>query len=257
MEKYLKFGITRLSIVILLISSFMPAGCLTQEASEVITVAVAANFTEPLNETASLFNKKTGIQIKVISSSSGKLYAQIIAGAPYDLFLSADEKMPYELFIKNLSEKPFIYSSGEVVLWSNNKEFCSDGDWRHAINRQKIKKIAIANIDTAPYGTAAMFALKNAGEWDAIQSKLVFSQDILQAFQYAVTQSVDAAFCAKSSALSEHGKSGCFLYVKEAALVVQSACIIKRKKQNDAVKQLALFLISPDAEIIKKKYGYK
>jgi molybdate transport system substrate-binding protein len=256
MKKYSEFRIKRLSIILLLISSFMLAG-LTGEAREIITVAVAANFTEPLNEIASLFYKKTEIQINVISSSSGKLYAQIIEGAPYDLFLSADEKMPYELFSKDLSGKPFIYATGEVVLWSSNKEFCNSGDWRHAINRQKIKKIAIANIDTAPYGTAAMLALKNTGEWDAIQGKLVFSQNILQAFQYAASRSVDATFCAKSSALSDHGKSGCFLPVKEAPHVIQSACIIKRKGQHDAVKQFAFFLISPDAEMIKKKYGYK
>jgi molybdate transport system substrate-binding protein len=252
-----KGRIKRLSIILLLITSFMLAGCLTAEESGVITVAAAANFTEPMNEIVLLFHKKTGIQINVISSSSGKLYAQIIAGAPYDIFLSADEKMPRELFRKGLSEEPFIYANGEVVLWSSNKEFCSDGDWRHAINRQKIKKIAIANINTAPYGIAAMFALKNAEKWDAIQGKLVFSQDVSQAFQYAATQSVDAAFCAKSFALSDRGKSGCFLPVKEAPRVVQSACIIKRKELNDAVKQFAFFLISPDAEIIKKKYGYK
>ena len=252
-----KGRIKRLSIILLLISSFMLAGCLASEKNEVITVAAAANFTEPMNEIVSLFYKKTGIQINVISSSSGKLYAQIIAGAPYDIFLSADEKMPNELFRKGLAEEPFIYANGEAVLWSSDKEFCSSGDWRHAINRQEIKKIAIANIDTAPYGIAAMLALKNAGEWDAIQGKLVFSPDVSQAFQYAATRSVDAAFCAKSFALSAHGESGCFLSIKEAPRVVQSACIIKRKELNGAVKQFALFLISPDAEIIKKKYGYK
>jgi len=123
--------------------------------------------------------------------------------------------------------------------------------------RSDVKKIAIANIETAPYGTASMMALKDAGLWDSLQGKFVFPQDIAQAFQYASTGSVDAGFCALSSALSQQGKAGCYLVVKEAPGVVQAACVLGRTGQRAAAGKFAAFLLSPEAETVKKKYGYK
>jgi molybdate transport system substrate-binding protein len=229
----------------------------TASAQDKITVAVAANFIEPFKEIAVLCETNTHIQAEPTFSSTGKLFAQIIEGAPYDVFLSADEKRPAELFQKGLSGKPIVYATGEVVLWTVRKDLCSAGDWKAILMRSDVKRIAIANTETAPYGTASMKALKDVGLWDSLQGKMVFPQDIAQAFQYASTGSVDAGFCALSSALSQQGKAGCYLVVKEAPVVVQAACVLNKTGQKAAAEKFAEFLLSPEADKVKKKYGYK
>jgi molybdate transport system substrate-binding protein len=226
-------------------------------AQDKILVAVAANFINPFEEIAVLFETSTHIRSEPTFSSTGKLFAQIIEGAPYDVFLSADEKRPEELYQKGLSGKPFVYAKGEVVLWTARKDLCDAGDWKAILVRSDVKKIAIANTETAPYGTASMKALKDVGLWDSLQAKFVFPQDIAQAFQYASTGSVDSGFCALSSALSQQGKAGCYLVVKEAPGIVQAACVLNRTGQKAAAEKFAAFLLSAEADKVKKKYGYK
>jgi molybdate transport system substrate-binding protein len=230
---------------------------LTASAQDKITVAVAANFIEPFKEIAVLFETNTHIQAEPTFSSTGKLFAQITQGAPYDVFLSADELRPEELYQKGFSGKPVVYAKGEVVLWTARKDLCDAGDWKRILARGDVIKIAIANTETAPYGTASMKALKDVGLWDSLQGKFVFPQDIAQAFQYASTESVDAGFCALSSALSPQGKAGCYLIVKEAPVIIQSACVLGRTGQKASAEKFAVFLLSPDVDKIKKKYGYK
>jgi len=244
----------RLSISVFIILFHLPAALCAQDK---ILVAVAANFIEPFKEIAILFETSTHIQADPTFSSTGKLFAQIIEGAPYDVFLSADEKRPDELFQKGLSGKPFVYAKGEVVLWTERKDLCNTLDWKVLLVRSDVKKIAIANTETAPYGTASMKALKDTGLWDILQGKFVFPQDITQSFQYAYTGSVDASFCALSSTFSEQGRTGCFLTVKEAPGVVQAACMLNRTGQKTASEKFAAFLLSPEADKVKEKYGYK
>ncbi len=103
----------------------------------------------------------------------------------------------------------------------------------------------------------AMAAMEQSRLRDILQHKFVYPENIAQAFQYASTESVDAAFCALSSALSEQGKKGCYFEVAEAPPIVQGACVLIRAKDREAVKKFANFLNSPEANSIKKKYGYK
>ena len=120
-----------------------------------------------------------------------------------------------------------------------------------------LKKIAIANPKTAPYGAAAMEALKKTGVLENVQGKLVYAQNIAQAFQYAATGSVDAGFCALSATLSAEGRKGCFSPVDEAPPIVQGACLLKRTAHREAAEKFARFLASPEAVAVKKKYGYR
>jgi molybdate transport system substrate-binding protein len=221
-----------------------------------ITAGVAANFIVPFGEIARLFEKQTGIKVEPVFTSSGKLYAQITSGAPYDIFLSADEERPAKLFKDGLSQKPYVYAKGQVVLWSADKKLCANKDWLTAVRSKEIKKIAIANPETAPYGAAAMTALKAAGLSEELKDRLVFPQDIGQAFQYSSTGSVDAGFCALSSALSEEGKKGCYLPVEQAPQVVQAVCVLSKTPNRKAAEQFAQFLLSPGVIQIKEKYGY-
>jgi molybdate transport system substrate-binding protein len=120
-----------------------------------------------------------------------------------------------------------------------------------------VTKIAIANPETAPYGAAAVEALKRTGCWETIKPRLVFAQNIAQVFQYAQTESADAGFCALSSAYSEQARKGCCVVIPGAPEVVQSACILKRTKQKEAVLAFVEFLSSAEAKAVNRRYGYE
>ena len=225
-------------------------------AEEKISVAVAANFISTFKDMAADFEAKTKIKVEGTFSSTGNLYSQITNGAPYDLFLSADEERPAKLHKDGLAETPFIYAQGQAILWSANKDFCKAKTWPDALKNEQVKKIANANTQTAPYGAAAKKGLEKVAMWDALQSKLVNAQDIAQSFQYASTYAVDAGFCAMSATVSAEGKKGCFYLVSEAPEIIQSACILKRTTNRAAVEKFVEFLNSPVAKEIKVKYGY-
>ncbi len=226
-------------------------------AAEGLRIAVAANFIQAAKEITGDFEKQTGIKVEATFASSGSLYAQIVNGAPYDLFLSADEERPIRLHKEGNADKPFVYARGRVVLWSARKEFCKAGEWRQAVAGPAVKRIAIANPETAPYGTAARAALQKAALWESGQDKRVVAQDIAQAFQYASTEAVDGAFCAFSSVLSEQGQKGCYYEIPEAPEIIQSACILKQVRDRAGAERFAAFLLSPPAVAVKEKFGYR
>ena len=151
-------------------------------AEEKISVAVAANFISAFKEMAADFEEKTKVKVEATFSSTGNLYSQIKNGAPYDLFLSADEERPDLLQKEGLTEGTFIYARGQAILWSADKDFCKAATWQDALKNNKIKKIAIANPLTAPYGAAAKKALQKAGLWDALQGKLVNARTLPSRF---------------------------------------------------------------------------
>ena len=244
----------RIVFVFILVVLMSPFSAL---AVDKISVAVAANFISAFKEIAADFEAKTKIKVEGTFSSTGNLYSQIINGAPYDLFLSADEERPAKLYKDGAADTPFIYAKGQAVLWSANKDFCKAATWQDALKNDQVKKIAIANTQTAPYGAAAKKALEKAGMWDSLQSKLVNAQDIAQSFQYASTSAVDAGFCAMSATISPEGKKGCFFVIGEAPEIIQSACLLKRTTNRAAVEKFVEFLNSPAAKEIKVKYGYR
>lgn len=224
-------------------------------AAEFLKAAVAANFMLPFKEIAAAFQSEFKIKVEGTFSSTGNLYAQTLSGAPYDLFLSADEKTPSRLYEQGLGEKPFVYATGRAVLWGEGKS-CGMKDWKEALRRKGIRKIGLANPATAPYGTAAETALKKSGLWNEVSGRLVIAQNVNQALQYAVSGGTDMSFCALSLALSERGMKGCYYLVEEAPLIKQSACLIKRSPGKKWASHFLQFLDSPRAIEIKKRYGY-
>jgi len=240
-------------IIFILLFSYTYPAC----AQDKLHVAVAANFIAPFQELSRTFEKQTGIPVEATYASTGQLYTQIMNGAPYDLFLSADQEKPDLLHREGRADAPFVYATGRVILWTIRKDLCRARNWREVMAMPGLKKIALANPATAPYGAAAKEALGKAGLLEGIQEKIVFAQNIAQAFQYAATGSVDAGFCALSAAVSEEGRKGCFFSVDEAKPVVQSACLLKRTAYAKAAGAFISFLSSPEAGIVKKKYGYR
>ena len=222
-----------------------------------ITVAVAANYISAFKEIAADFEETTGVKVEATFSSTGNLYSQIKNGAPYDVFLSADEKRPDILQKEGWTEGTFIYARGKSILWSADQNFCKAASWQDALKSDKIKRLAIANPLTAPYGASAKAALHKVGQWEVLQSKLVFAETIAQAFQYASTSAVDAGFCAFSATATPQGKNGCFYVIEEAPDVIQAACVAKNAKNKKGAELLAAFLMSDQAAKIKKKYGYR
>jgi molybdate transport system substrate-binding protein len=225
-------------------------------AAERLLVGAAANYILPFKVLAAAFEKKTGIDVKLTFTSSGNLYSQIAAGAPYDLFLSADEQRPADLFRKNIAGEPFVYATGRLVLWSTQKDACRSKTWQGAL-KSNMKKIAIPNPEVSPYGAEAYNVIKGAGLWEPVKPQLVFAQDTSQSFQYAATGGVAMAFTSLSFTLSEQGKKGCYYTIEEAQPVRQAACILKKARNRDAAEVFSAFLLSPEAVEIRKKYGYE
>lgn len=243
----------RIAAFLLVLALVLPSSALAAD----LLIAQAANFTSIMqNEIIPAFEKATGLTVQATYASTGKLYGQIVNDAPFDMLLAADESRPDKLYADGLAQKPFVYAQGQVVLWSLDTKLCAQG-WKAALQDPAVKKIAIANTETAPYGTSAMKALQAAGMWDAVQPRLVFGQSISQAFQFASSAAADVGFVAYSSVFTEEGRKGCFVVVDEAPPVVQAACILKKAPNPEAAARFAEFLASPEVHAMKLKYGYK
>ncbi|GAB7024134.1 molybdate ABC transporter substrate-binding protein [Salidesulfovibrio brasiliensis] len=165
---------------------------------EEVSVACAANFTAAMKEIAAEYKASTGITVLLTFGSTGMLFGQIQNGAPYDIFFAADEKRPDLLHEQGKAEKPEPYATGRVVLWTSRES--SADNWFTAL--ESFEYIGAANPRTAPYGAAALDALKAKGALDATRSRLVFGKSVGQAFHFAHTGAAQAAFCARSQAIS-------------------------------------------------------
>jgi molybdate transport system substrate-binding protein len=241
-----------LGLLLVLLWAPCPAG-----AAESLRVAVASDFMQPFREIAGAFQAETGTAVEATYASSGMLYDRILGEASFDLFLSADEDRPTFLFQVEMAERPFVYAKGRVVLWSSRKDFCLAGSWKEALGEAGVKRISLANPATATYGFAAMAVLETASLQKTLKSRLVFAQDINQAFRYASTGVADACFCAMSCLATEEGRAGCHYELGEASEVIQSACVLRRTKKRELSRRFAGFLLSPQAAAIKSRYGYR
>ena len=246
--------LVRLAWLLLTLTLLLPVPA---AAAAGLTVAAAANFMRPLQEIIHIFEKRFYINVEPTFASTGKLYSQVMAGAPYDLYLAADEASPRRLYEQGLATLPVVYGRGQVVLWTAKPDLCRAAGWQEIFGLPQVKRVAIANPETAPYGAAARTALEAAGLWNPLQPRLVFAQSIAQAFQYASTESADVAFCALSEALSEPGRQGCYWTLPEAPPVVQALVVLKGSANQKLARQLAAFVNSPEAQEVKRKYGYQ
>lgn len=162
-----------------------------------IRVAVASNFKYTLLKLAADFKVKTDHDLVVSSASSGKLFAQIVHGAPYDVFLSADEKRADLLIAEKIAsaDSAYVYALGKLVLISNIE---SGHDCKEVLISHHLRRLAIANPKIAPYGLAAKQVLDKLGFWQQLQSRLVMGENISQTFQFVYTKNADAGFVARS-----------------------------------------------------------
>jgi len=239
-------------ILLLTISSF---------AQTKLTVAAAANVQYVLNELVKDFDSSTGIKTDIILNSSGKLTAQIKEGAPYDVFVSADMKYTEELYKSGFAiDSPKVYANGLLVLWTTQTGIKPASDLK-VLTSGAVKKIAIANPQTAPYGVASLEAMKYYKVYDNVKDKLVYGESISQTNQYVISGSADIGFTAKSIVLADEMKGkGTWIDIDRKAYkpIQQGAVILKHGNEtnSEAAKKFYDYLYSNRAKNILKKYGY-
>ena len=227
-----------------------------------ITIAAAANVSYAIKALTKEFNVvHPEIEVQIILGSSGKLTAQIRHGAPYGLFMSANMKYPEALYSEKIAvTKPVVYAQGALAYLSVKKQDFSKG--MMLLKEDNLKKIAIANPQTAPYGVAAVEALKNANVYEAVKDKFVYGESISQTVVYATT-AADIGLIAKSSLFSPqmaHFKEGMnWSDVNETLYTpISQGIVILKKGENDSeVKAFYDFILSDKAKVIMKKFGYK
>lgn len=240
--------------------SLLAALTLTSAHAASVSVAVAANFTAPMQAIAQAFQQDTGHTTQLAFGSSGNFYAQIKNGAPFQVFLSADEAKPIKLEQAGLAVagSRFTYALGSLVLWSNRPGFV-DGKGE-VLRRGNFNKLAIANPKLAPYGQAAVEVLTNLGLYHALSAKLVRGENIAQTYQFVMSGNATLGFVALSQVM-QHGKltggSGWIVPDKLHTPIRQDAVLLLPGKDNLAAEALLLYLKSARARAIIKSFGYQ
>lgn len=234
--------------------------CSASALAENVQVAVAANFSAPLQAIARAFEQDSGHRLVAAFGASGQLYAQIQQGAPYEVLLSADASTPAKLESAGagVPGSRFTYAIGSLVLWSAKADYIDGSD--AVLKANQFKHLAIANPKAAPYGLAATQVLDKLGLRAALQSKLVEGQSITQALQFVSTGNAELGFVALSQVYQD-GRlaSGSAWVVPEAlyAPIRQDALLLKKGEDNPAARALLEYLQGPQAAAIITSYGYK
>ncbi|MAZ86376.1 MAG: molybdate ABC transporter substrate-binding protein [Cellvibrionaceae bacterium] len=228
-------------------------------AGNVTNVAVASNFSAPMKELVAEFEKQHSGRVRVSYASSGKLFAQINHGAPFDIMLSADEKIPQQLVAKGLADEAsrFTYAVGAIVLWAPNNE--SSITAAQQLLATEFGKLALANPKHAPYGRAALETLERLNLVDSTKTKWVTGENIAQTYHFVSTGNADIGFVARSqlSALELAARESAWLVpVDYYAAIKQDAVLLRRGKHNKLALEFLAFMQSAPALEIIRKYGY-
>ena len=222
-------------------------------------VAVAANFAEPLKAVAAVLLKTTGHTLAITAGATGKLYAQIKNGAPFDVLLAADQATPALLEQDGLAApgSRFTYATGKLVLWSANVNRVDAGG--KVLTQTNLGKVAFANPKIAPYGAAAVQVMDKLGLTAALAPKLVQGESIGQTYTFAYSGNADVGFVALSQVLAVGKlKSGSMWIIPQNlyAPIRQDAVILQRASHNEAALALMTLLKSPNIKDLIRSYGY-
>ena len=242
-----------------LISCFLPFIATAALAGEV-QVAVAANFTAPMKVIAADFERETGHNAQLSFGATGRFYAQISNGAPFDVFLAADDQAPKKLVQDGaaVDTSRFTYATGRLVLWSAQTGLV-DGRGE-VLKKGDFKKLAIAAPKLAPYGAAAMQTLSRLGLDTALAPKLVTGESIGQAFSFVSSGNAELGFVALSQVF-EGGRitTGSAWIVPESmhAPLRQDAVLLAKGRDKPAAQQFMAFLKTDKARAVIRAYGYQ
>jgi molybdate transport system substrate-binding protein len=251
MLKPLKHSLLALALALLFAS-----GAIADE----VKVAVAANFTAPMQAIAAEFEKSTGHKLVASFGATGQFYAQIKHGAPFDVLLAADDTTPARLEREGAAVpgSRFTYAVGSLVLWSADAGYLDGTD--AALKASQFKHLSIANPKAAPYGLAATQVLAKLGLSEAVKAKLVEGQNITQAHQFVSTGNAELGFVALSQVYKD-GKlsSGSAWIVPDAMYdpIRQDAVILEQGANNPAATALVEYLQGAEATRVIESFGYK
>ena len=233
--------------------------CAGPALADEVQVAVAANFTAPMKAIAADFEKDTGHKAQLAFGSTGKFYAQIKNGAPFQVLLAADDETPAKLEKEGaaVAGSRFTYAVGTLVLWSAKPGFVDDkgevlakGDFAH---------LALATPKLAPYGAAAMETLTKLGLADKLQAKMVQGENIGQTYQFAASGNAELGFVALSQVMKDGKVGSGSAWIVPASMhqpIRQDAVILSGGKGNAAAEALMKYLKAPKALALIKSYGY-
>ncbi|MBA3915355.1 MAG: molybdate ABC transporter substrate-binding protein [Acidobacteriales bacterium] len=243
--------------------SLMLAGLVPSPAyaAQEITVAAAADLQFAFTDVAARFEKSTGNHVKLTFGSSGNLFVQIQNGAPFDLFFSADTDYAKKLEAAGLIVPGTLYeyASGKLVIWVPKASPLDLNRGLQVLLDPRVKKIAIANPEHAPYGRAAESALKHAGVYDRAAAKLVRGENISQAATFVASGDADVGLLALSLALAPAMKSqGRFVEVAadDYQPIRQAAVVLKSSPQTAVARQFLEYVKSPEMVELLRSYGF-
>jgi len=227
-------------------------------AAEVM-VAVASNFSAPMQKIAESFEKETGHKAVLVFGSTGGLYAQIKNGAPYQILLSADNET-VDLLVRQgfaIDQTQFTYAVGRLILWSAKEGYVDESGG--VLRANAFKKLAVANPKLAPYGLAALQTLTKLQLTDAVEPKLIIGENITQTYQFVLTQNVELGFLALSQVYRD-GKllkgSGWIVPAQMHEPIRQDAVVLKSGNASEGAKALMSYLKTDRVKAIIKSYGY-
>lgn len=224
-------------------------------------VAVASDFTKPMTEIAAAFERTTGHTAKLSFGSSGKAFAQIQSGAPFEVYLSASEKYPLELEKNGFAviDSHFVYAIGKLVLWSAIPGYVDDQG--KILTTGGFKHIALADPTHAPYGVVAEDVMKSLGVLDKLRPLFVQGENISQTFQFVNTGNAELGFVGLAQVIDVNSEkigsgSGWIIPDNLHSPFRQMAVLLKTGAENPAAHALVDFLKSPTALAIIEKYGF-
>ncbi len=225
-----------------------------------VQVAVAANFTAPIQAIAADFEKDTGHKLVAAYGATGQFYTQIKNGAPFEVFLSADDTTPEKLEKEGDTVKGsrFTYAVGTLALWSAKDGYVDTNG--EVLKKNQYQHLSIANPKAAPYGLAATQVLEKLKLTEATKAKIVEGQNITQAYQFVSTGNAELGFVALSQIYKEGKVTSGSAWIVPASLhdpIKQDAVILSKGKDNAAAKALVEYLKGPKAAAVIKSYGYQ
>lgn len=223
--------------------------------SDTARVAVAANFTDAAKEIGVRFERTTGYKAVFSFGSTGQLYAQITQGAPFEVYLAADQARPMKAVEEGYAvpDSRFTYATGAIVLFSTNPKLVRGEE---TLRTAGFTKLAIANPVTAPYGAAAMQVMRALGVYEALVPKLVRGENIAQTYQFVATGGAELGFVALSQVQKDGRGSRWIVPEKLYTPIAQDAVLLKPGADKPAARAFVRFLQGPQARQVKQKYGY-
>jgi len=242
------------------LASFLAFFSIGAAQADEVQVAVAANFTAPIQAIAADFEKDTGHKLVAAYGATGQFYTQIKNGAPFQVFLAADDATPAKLEQEGETVKGsrFTYAIGTLALWSAKEGYVdAQGD---VLKTNQYQHLSIANPKAAPYGLAATQVLEKLQLSEATKSKIVEGQNITQAYQFVSTGNAELGFVALSQIYKDGKVSSGSAWIVPAGLhdpIKQDAVILNKGKDSAAAKALVDYLKGPKAAAVIKSFGYE